>query len=315
MTDWKQLLDELGVTNWDAGKNVAPGNINIRCPFCDDHSNHGGFSVARGTYSCWRCKGGAPVVALSRAANIPIETARKYIARYTRGKPAPTAREVMKRAEAESIKIPGTTTCYPYHRKYLEGRNFDPADLEFRHGIRYTLQERWGKKQVDVGYRIVIPVYDLDGRVVAWQARAINDEVQQPRYLFPDVSECVMHYKHTLYGAEACTARDSIVVCEGIFDQWRLGPGSVATYGTSLTREQVALLSRWRRVFFLFDPEYTAQEHGRDYARDLADAGCHVELCRTDNRNPDGTLKDPGDMTPAEALEIMQELLGGPNGR
>lgn len=310
MTDWKQLLNDLGVPNWDAGKNVAPGNVNIRCPFCDDHSNHGGFSIDRGAYSCWRCKGGAPSIALARAANIPVETASSYIARYTTGKAPETSRNTAKKASATSLKLPGGTHCYPCHRRYLESRNFDPCELEFRHGIRYTLIERWGKKDIDVGYRIVIPVYDLEGRAVAWQARAINDEVQQPRYLFPDVEECLMHYKHTLYGAETCTARDSIVVCEGIFDQWRLGPGAVATFGTSLTREQVNLLSRWRRVFFLFDPEDTAQAHGRDYARDLAAAGCRVEVCRTDNRDAAGNLKDPGDMTPQEAREIMQELLG-----
>lgn len=310
MIDWKQLLDDLGVPNWESGKNVAPGNINIRCPFCDDHSNHGGFSIEKGSYSCWRCKGGAPAVALSKAANIPLESARRYISQYTTGPVRERSQGVTKQAKATELVLPGGTRCYPCHRAYLEGRNFDPAELEFRHGIRYTLIERWGKKQIDVGYRVVIPVYDLGGRPVAWQARAINDEVQEPRYLFPDVEECLMHYKHTLYGAEACTARDSIVVCEGIFDQWRLGRGAVATFGTSLTREQVNLLSRWRRVFFLFDPEDTAQEHGRDYARDLASAGCQVELCRTDNRNERGELKDPGDLSPVEADEIMRELLG-----
>lgn len=310
MVDWKRLLDDLGVPNWDAGKNVAPGNINIRCPFCDDHSNHGGFSIEGGGYQCWRCRGGAPAMAIARAANIPLESARNYIARYSHGVTGKSAQESRKVARASEIKIPGGSRCYPCHRRYLEGRGFSPEELELHHGIRYTLVERWGK--LDVGYRIIIPIYDEDGRTIAWQGRALSKS-QEPRYIFPKVEECPKHYKHTLYGMEQAMARDSVVVCEGIFDQWRLGPGSVATFGTSLTREQVALLSRWKNIYFLFDPEDTAQEHGRDYARDLAAAGCRVELCRTDYVDGEGNPRDPGDLTPEEAAEVMGELLGQKN--
>jgi hypothetical protein len=305
MVDWKALLDSLGVPNWDAGKNVSPGHINIRCPFCDDHSNHGGFDIEKGHYSCWRCEGGHPVRALSLAAGIPQKTAEELIQRYTTGS-SPTRSRV--HASAKEITLPGGAMQEP-HRKYLEGRGFDPDELAFYHGLLGTgISCMW--EGIDFKYRIIIPVYDLDGRLCTFQGRDYTGR-QEIRYKCCPVEKAVVHHKHLLYGAEMCRARDHIVVCEGVFDQWRLGPGSVATFGTSLTREQVSLLSMWPRVTMLFDPEEEAQERARKVARDLSACGCQVEVCAADfGLGKDGKLRDPGDLTRQEAQEVMREILG-----
>lgn len=306
-TDWERLLADLHVPYFTQGKNCIAGCVSIRCccPGCGDKSSHGHFNIRTGRYSCWKCKGAPAGQALAWAASIPVKEALGLIAKYSDGRTSQAA-HVEKRATASTLKLPGSPTCPPAHRHYLEGRGFDPQELEFYHGIRYTLMERW--EGVDVGYRVIIPVQDLGGRVVAWQGRAIS-RVQEPRYLFPSVEKCLMHYKQTLYGAEACTRRKRVVVCEGVFDQWRLGPGAVCTFGTSLTREQVNLLANWEEVVFLFDPEEAAQAHAREYARDLAALGRKVEVCAAEfGLDKDGNPRDPGDLTPQEAREVMQEL-------
>lgn len=306
-TDWKQLFDDLSIPCWTQGKNCVEGCVSIRCPCpgCGDHSNHGHFNISTGRYSCWKCSGAPAGQVLAWAARLPVKSALEIIAKYSDGKTSPVARK-RKSGGVTSIKLPGSTKCPVAHRRYLEGRGFDPQELEFYHGIQYTLMEHW--EGVDASYRVIIPVHDLDGQVVAWQGRAISKE-QELRYIFPPVEKCVMHYKHTLYGANACRKLKRIVVCEGVFDQWRLGPGSVCTFGTSLTREQVNLLANWEEIVFLFDPEETAQEHAREYARDLAALGRKVEVCAAEfGLDRDGNPRDPGDLTQQEAREVMQEL-------
>lgn len=306
MTDWKRLLDDLNVPNWTEGKNCSPGRINIQCPFCSDKSNHGSFSLSKGNYQCWRCEGGHPVKALALAARIPADSARDLIRKYSNGVNTYTPTQRKSASGVTSITLPGSPIGEP-HRKYLRGRGFDPEELEFYHGILGTdMVGDW--QGIDFRYRIIIPVYDCFRNLCTFQGRDYTGK-QELRYKCCPVEKAVVHHKHLLYGAELAQNRDRIVVVEGVFDQWRMGPGAVATFGTSLTREQVSLLTQWPEVIFLFDPEPEAQQHARDYARDIAACGCSVEVCAAEFGLDDkGNPRDPGDLTPDEAKDIMKEL-------
>lgn len=306
MTDWKALFEDLGVPCYDSGKNVTPGNINIQCPFCDDKSAHGGFSIERGNYMCWRCPGGHPIKAVSLAAHVPTTTAKQYIDKYTYGTGYENTSKRKRVGGASSITLPGSKITEP-HIKYLEGRGFDPEELEFYHGILGTTDVgTW--QGIDFRYRVIIPVFDVDGNLCTFQGRDYTGR-QELRYKCCPVDMAVTHHKHLLYGAELARKRDRIVVVEGVFDQWRMGPGSVATFGTSLTREQVNLLTNWKEVILLFDPEPEAQAHAHEYANDIASCGISVEVCAAEfGLDKDGNPRDPGDLTPDEARGIMNEL-------
>ena len=307
MVDWKQLFTDLNVPCWDSGKNVAPGNINIQCPFCDDHSNHGGFSISKGNYQCWRCKGGHPVKAVSLAAHIPMDTARQLIQKYSKGVNPFLQAEQTHKSNVKSITLPGEP-LKECHRRYLsEVRKFDPEELEFYHGLLGTTDVGYWQG-IDFRYRVIIPIYDVWGNLCTFQGRDYTQQ-QELRYKCCPVDKAVVHHKHLLYGAELARNKDRIVVVEGVFDQWRMGPGSVATFGTSLTREQVNLISMWKEVIFLFDPEPEAQEHAREYARDISACGCSVEVCAAEfGYDAKGNPRDPGDLTPDEARSVMKEL-------
>lgn len=303
MIDWEVILRQLDVPCWTSGKNVSPGHVNIQCPFCDDHSNHGGFDTETGSYSCWRCSGGHPARALSLAAGIPSSVAQDIISRHTTGT---VSRATRKQAQGTSIRLPGKPMQEP-HRKYLEGRGFDPDELAFYHGLLGTgISDTW--EGYDFRYRVIIPIYDVDGSLCTFQGRDYTGR-QKERYKCCPIEKAVKHHKCLLYGAEMCTGRDHIVVCEGVFDQWRLGPGSVCTFGTAVTREQVALMSRWSWVTMLFDPEEEAQEKARKVARDLSASGCRVDVCAADfGLDREGNPRDPGDLTAQDAQEVMREL-------
>lgn len=309
MVDWTRLLDSLRVPNWTSGKNCTPGRVNIQCPLCGDHSNHGSFGIDKGDYQCWRCPGCSPTRALSLAARLPLAEAQRLIRDYTTGSVHTSAPE-RKTATGKILEgIPGGALEQP-HIDYLHKRNFRAQQLVERYGIKGTGPTSiW--KGSDFRLRIIIPIYDLDGNLVNFQGRDITGK-QDLRYKGCPVAEAGVHHKHLLYGAHLARDLDRIVVVEGVFDQWRMGPGSVATFGTSMTREQVSLLTRWPEVVFLFDPEDEAQEHARAAARDIASCGNKVWVARADlGKNPKGEPRDPGDLTPLEAQELMAELMRG----
>lgn len=309
MVDWARLLDSLRVPNWVSGKNCTPGRVNIQCPLCGDHSNHGSFGIDRGDYQCWRCPGCSPARALSLAARLPLVEAQRVIKDYTTRSVHSTVQE-RKTATGKILEsIPGGALEQP-HIDYLHKRGFRAQQLVEQYGIKGTGPiSIW--KSSDFRLRVIIPIYDLDGNLVNFQGRDITGK-QDLRYKGCPVAEAGVHHKHLLYGANLAKDLDRIVVVEGVLDQWRMGPGSVATFGTSMTREQVSLLTRWPEVVFLFDPEEEAQEHARAAARDIAACGNKVWVARADlGKNPKGGPLDPGDLTPAEAQELMAELMRG----
>lgn len=303
MIDWAALLDSLGVQYWTSGKNVATDCVNICCPFCDDHSNHGGFNTKTGSYNCWRCEGGAPAVAISRVSGIPVQTATQLIRQYTTGGVVASNKLV---AAGTTLKLPGRP-IEKYHRDYLEKRGFDPDELVFYHGILGTGPvDKW--EGIDFRLRVVIPISDPYGNIVNFQGRDITGK-QELRYKCCPVEKAIVHHKHLLYGADLCRRKDQIVVVEGVFDAWRLGAGAVATFGTSVTREQINAMANWRKIFVAFDPEPDAQEHAHAIARELSVLGRDVEVVKYEcGQNPDGTMKDFGDISQDEARDVMKEL-------
>ena len=111
-----------------------------------------------------------------------------------------------------------------------------------------------------------------------------------------------VHHKHLLYGARHAR-QDLVVVVEGVVDQWKMGRGSVATFGTTLTVHQVRELAKHRRILFCFDSEPEAQAKATKYARELAALGREAEVVDLELGN-----RDPGDLDSSEIGAIRREL-------
>lgn len=300
--DWHALFDDLGVQHWTAGKNVAKDHVNTQCPFCTDTSNHLSFSIIYGNCRCWKCGAHPAAQAISIVAGVPIETARRAIKKYSNGVAA-AAPEIK---YASTLTVPGSDLL-PMHRNYLIKRRFDPDRLVKLYGIKGTgLNVKW--EGSDFSLRIIIPVRDIDGNVVSFQGRDITN-VSDTRYKACPKEKALLNYKDILYGADLAANRDDVVVVEGVFDAWRLGPGAVATFGTGCTTQQILALARWKRVTFFFDPESDAQRHAVEYARTLSMYGTYVDVAWEDF-GPDGQggRRDVGDLYPHEVARIKSEL-------
>jgi len=109
--------------------------------------------------------------------------------------------------------------------------------------------------------RLIFPIEDLSGRVVAFGGRALGDDM--PKYL--NSPESPVYTKgRVLYGMyrtkDSIRDKDYVIIVEGYVDLLSLRSAGVnnvvATLGTALTREQVELIRRFtRNVVVIFDPD------------------------------------------------------------
>jgi DNA primase len=235
-------------------------------------------------------------------------------------------------------------------REYLDGRGLDEATLRrFRIGYapsaRYALKEHLGKLGIDpelisaaglivtgsdiaVSFdrfreRVIFPITDLQGRVVAFGGRALRPD-QQPKYLNSPETE-LFHKGSLLFnmaparraaqgsGANAAT----LIVAEGYMDVVALTragfANSVAPLGTALTQEQLALL--WRvadEPILCFDGDgagLRAAFRAVDLALPYLQAGKSLRFALLpEGQDPDDMLRDSGPAAVAEVIDRARPL-------
>jgi len=111
--------------------------------------------------------------------------------------------------------------------------------------------------------RLIIPIHDVQGRVIGFGGRSLGDE--QPKYLNSPETELFDKGK-TLFALDkardAITKQDQAVVVEGYFDAIALHAAGitnvVASLGTALSQEQVRQLLRYtesKRIILNFDAD------------------------------------------------------------
>lgn len=109
--------------------------------------------------------------------------------------------------------------------------------------------------------RLIFPIHDLRGRVVAFGGRIIGQG--EPKYLNSPESE-IFHKGRTLYNLhhakQGIRQAECVILVEGYFDVLRLNQAGfdhvVAPLGTALTAEQAQLLKRYTsRAILLYDSD------------------------------------------------------------
>ncbi|MFM5902927.1 MAG: DNA primase [Dolichospermum sp.] len=153
---------------------------------------------------------------------------------------------------------PGWETLYRY---LVESKHY-PLQLVEQAGLIKPRKEGGGYYDV-FRDRLMIPIRDLQGRVIAFGGRTLTEE--QPKYLNSPETELFSKGK-TLFALDA--AKDAIskvdqaVVVEGYFDVISLHAAginnAVASLGTALSIEQVRLLLRYtesKQLILNFDAD------------------------------------------------------------
>jgi DNA primase len=147
---------------------------------------------------------------------------------------------------------------------YLQQQGVNAEDARTLGLIRPGKQNR-GDYDLFRG-RLMFPIYDLSGRVVAFGGRVLDDS--KPKYINSPESP-IYHKGRVLFGLyqarQSMRQSGEVILVEGYFDQlalYRAGfPQVVATCGTALTAEHARLLKRYvQRVLLLFDQDAAGKQ-------------------------------------------------------
>jgi hypothetical protein len=304
MIDIIKLYQKFGITFQESGPGIAKGWVGIPCPFCTGHHGfHLGYCVDPkskffGAFSCWRCGGKKATKVISTILSVDEREAYLIIKQYSLdGSNIAFYSPGIKKGPSSGVTIcklpPGTGSLKAIHKKYLRDRGFLPSKIAAKYSLQAT------GPAGGYNHRIIIPI-EFESKLVSYQGRDITDR-SELKYKACREEDEVRPHKHCLYGYDNVVG-DSVVVVEGVTDVWRLGDGSVATFGIKYTQEQVALLLRFKRVFILFDGEEQAQEQARLLAIALYSEDRHVEIVELSGG-------DPGEMKQEDADGLMRELL------
>jgi DNA primase len=289
-------------------RNAGGGSLKGLCPFHDEKTPSFNVTPARGLWYCFSCADGGDVIKfVEKIDNLAFPEAVERLAaragielRYEQGGHVPGQEQSQRRRLLAAHKAAAdfyaerlhTLTARPA-REFLTERGFELADAE-RFGIGYAPAE-WealtrhlrGRGFTDAELmagglasqgrrgpvdrfrgRLMWPVRDLTGDVIAFGARKLAAEDDGPKYL--NTPETPLFKKSSvLYGADLAkreiAQRRQAVVVEGYTDVMACHlagvPTAVATSGTSFGDGHIKVLRRllmdadWLRgeVIFTFD--------------------------------------------------------------
>ncbi len=161
--------------------------------------------------------------------------------------------------------------------------------------------------------RLMFPIHNLQGKVVAFGGRLIA-EAEGPKYLNSPENPIFIKRRELfgLHNAKKFLNREfpRIIVSEGYLDLLRLFDqgfkASVATLGTSLTEEHVAVLKRFvEEAVVVYDGDKAGEAASLRGLEVFLEGGLNVKLVRL----PDGF--DPDDFLLKKGAAEFQKLLDG----
>lgn len=242
--------------------------MGIRCPFCDDHSNHLGINLNSKFMNCFRCGAKGPATKL--VANLERCTwgeAKRIMLGFLEDpslKPKITTRPELNHCELPSN---ATKNFTKKHTKFLQGRKFPSKIIE---DFDLYATNHIGHYK----FRIIAPIY-VNHQLVSFVARDVTGRASQ-KYLNCPNHKSLIPVKNTLYNIDSI--RENAIIVEGITDVWRLGPGAVATYGTQVTDAQIHLLSGLKNAYILFDSDAEAQKRAEELGASLSSIVRSVDI-------------------------------------
>ena len=292
---------------------------------------------------------------LHRSNSVPRESREEMVRACAKAAEFYNLRLLMDK-EPETLKVMDYLTNRGITKEIIEKYKLGIAPKayatfykKFRHDFSEDIMEKAGLiiKTKEGEYidrfrnRVIIPIQDEFGDVVAFGARAV-EEGQMPKYL--NSSDSLIYNKSKLlYGLytakDTIKAEDSVVLMEGYFDvisaQAHGIKNAVASCGTSLTQDHVKLLSRYtpsRRIYLSFDTDLAGQKATKRNAELIKEAfsglgnikqfdesyissandkyACEIRvICPPEGKDPDEFIRSVGAESYREYMEHAPLLL------
>lgn len=275
----QELLQEYHIDYVESGHHHSrPGWIQLKsCPFCSSSNYHLGYRLDSKYCNCWKCS---------------YHSAWSVFTKF--GIPGPVIKAFLGSLQThytQAVDVRGTLEEPSYrgpllkaHKDYLRARGLNVKQL-----VQLWNVEGIGIAPAPLAWRVYIPI-EFQHKRVSWTSRAIGQEVTRRYHSAPAKCEAVNH-KRICYGLDYCT--QSVVICEGPVDVWKIGPGAVGTFGTSYSTAQVRLLSAFPYRFVCFDSSKDAQAVAVKLAHELSAFAGETQNIVLD-------AKDPGEATQKE---------------
>ncbi len=164
--------------------------------------------------------------------------------------------------------------------------------------------------------RVVFPIIDVRGRVIAFGGRIIRDGTDAPKY-WNTPETMIFKKKDNLFGLNLAKNDKSgrLLLMEGYMDVVALhqsGFGNaVASLGTSFTSEQARLVKRYApRAVLCYDNDEAGKKATLRAGDILFDEGVKVRvLTVTDGKDPDEFIKNKGPDMFAVLIEKAEPLI------
>jgi len=334
-----QILDKVNIVDV-IGRyiNVRKTGKNFMavCPFHDDKGPSLSISEERGLFHCFGCgKSGNVIQFLMEYEHIPFPDALKKMAdeagvslgNVKKNEKLDRLREINAMAAGHYFDNLMNDAAARDARLYLKDRKVMKSLIE-QFGIGYAsaagarLYSLFEKKGVSMEEadklflarrgangpydmfrdRIMFPIRDASGRVIAFGGRALREE-QKPKYL--NSSETPLFSKsRVLYGFDVTKGdiykEKAAIIVEGYMDMLALYQygvkNVVAVLGTAFTAEHAALLkNRVERIYLFFDNDAAGKRATMRSLEILFSAGisCYV-IENNMGKDPDELLKEHG---------------------
>lgn len=309
------------------------------CPFHKEKTPSFSVVPAKQIYYCFGCgKGGNVINFVMQVENLDYPQAVRMLAERARltipeGESKEDLREYKLKEELlklnkEAAKFFYTQLLNEENQKvkdYIKSRSISPETIK-KFGLGYS-SEKWDDlykhvqglgcsdflieksglflKKKAGGYvdrfrnRLMFPIFDLRGNVIAFGGRTITGE--SPKYM--NSPETPVYSKgRNLYALNIAknSGLNNIIVVEGYMDVISLHQSgiinAVASLGTALTESQARLLRKYSEdVIISYDADTAGQAATVRGLGILSDAGCNVKVLTVpQGKDPDEFIKNKG---------------------
>ncbi|MBE6583209.1 MAG: DNA primase [Ruminococcaceae bacterium] len=191
--------------------------------------------------------------------------------------------------------------------KHLRSKGY--TQEEMKEGFLCSISKKNGKSYDIFRNRIMFPIIDVKGDIIAFGGRTLNNDKSEAKYINTNDTP-VFNKRRNLfalnYAKNSCS--DQMILCEGYMDVISLhGAGftnAVASCGTAFTPDQARLMKKYTKsAIICFDADEAGQRNADKVFKLLSEVGLEAKLLKVEN------AKDPDEFIGKFGKEAFTRLL------